>query len=367
MSYTTAAEIKVIDVASFNEDQIEEFITAISVQKIDNDMADALLVFAQKLVTACGKPFDSKCIKAIYLQKVILLKIDPDNYNKNITITDDVNNIDIATPDPTVEKDADDGTTVTPVTPVDTSGKGAGAPGAPSDGTPGAPGSTAGTGTPGAPGDGTGTGDGKGTDGTGAGAPSVPVVTSTDGAPVDTSGKGAPVPNNSTVPIANNTTGPSANNSTGPPPASDAADPNKVILSYEGDGKYSVKDKFEPDSNYHVLERKDKNQCFAYNPSYNPSETVPTSAEQTTLSDKAVNVGNRLNGTAQGIKTSLGNAAQGVGNTLNNFFGRNKYEKMDETENLLNTTGGKRKTKKRRTTRKLNQRKRLGFKSRSNK
>jgi hypothetical protein len=281
-----------------DENQIEKFITDLSKLNIeDKPMADALIVFAQELVNKCGDNlFDSKCAKAVYLQKVILLKTDPNNYDKNITIKDDIKNIDTSTLGPTVEKDADDDT-------------GAGAPG-----------STAGTGAgaTGPPGD----------DGAGAGA------------------TGPPVAINSTVPIANTSTGPSANNTTGPSPAPVAtSDKNRVILSY--DGSYKVQSDFKSD--YHVLERKDETQCFAYNPSYNPFETVP-SAEQS-LKERVGNVGKKF------------------------WWGRDdkKKDTVDNTE-VINpifsaaaTKGGKRKTKKRRTTRKLNQRKRLGFKSRSKK
>ena len=380
MSITPEEKLKRIrdsinDIKSVTEVMIKARIKTVSPSSytIENkDIADALVEFAEGLVKVCGNPFDSKCEKALYLQKVIKLKTKPENYKKNITITDDINNIDSSTPDPTVEKDADDdddssktvtSTDGTPVTTVNTV---------------------------------------VSTDSTGDGTPvttvdpalvTVSPVVSTDstgdGAKDDgAKGDGTTVP----VPIAN-TTDPSAVTSTGPLPASVApvpSDKNRVILSYV-DGSYLVKDEFK--SNYHVLERKDETQCFAYNPSYNPPKLDSMSEQGAlqgfgkTLSGAAVNVGNTLSGAAVNAGKTLSGVAENAGKTLTgavksvgnfgsgalqsfkNKFGTNRenYATTYDPTNSPLHKGGKRRTKKRRITRKRNQQKLRLFKSRSKK
>ncbi len=111
-------------------------------------------------------------------------------------------------------------------------------------------------------------------------------------------------------------------------PISTPLDPLKVILSYEN-GKYTVQDK--EGSNFHILERKDITQCFAY-------KSSPSAPEDQTQN-------------SNGFFSSITSKFKSI---------KNGYKQLDEQK------GGKRRTKKHRVTKKLNQ-KRRGFKSRSNK
>ena len=285
MSITPEEKLKRIrdsinNIKSVTEYMIEERIKTVSPSSytIENkDIADALVEFAEELVKVCGDDKNSsKCAKALYLQKVINLKTgSSENYNKNIKITDNFKNIDSSTPAPTVEEDPPvtplvDSTTVDTVDTVDS--------------------------TPGA------------------------TVVSTPVTTVDTI-VSAPVVDSESNSLD------SANG----PPASVAplSDKNRVILSYE-DGSYLVKDEFK--SNYHVLERKDETQCFAYNPSYNqpnPDSIPEQGALQgfgKTLSGAAVNVGNTLSGAAENAGKTLTGALQ----SIKNKFGTEKKKIMTQ-------------------------------------
>ena len=340
MSITPEEKLKRIrdsinDIKSVTEVMIKARIKTVSssMYTIENkDIADALIEFAEELVKVCGDDKNrSKCAKALYLQKVIKLKTDPNNYNKNIKITDDIDNIDMSTPDPTVEEDPPvttvDSTTVdtvvsTPVTTVDS--------------------------TPGA------------------------TVVSTPVTTVDTI-VSAPVVDSESNSLD------SANG----PPASVAplSDKNRVILSYE-DGSYLVKDEFK--SNYHVLERKDETQCFAYNPSYNQPnpDSIPeqgalqgfgkkfsSAAENAgkTLSGAAENAGKTLTGALQSIKNKFGTEKKKNYDTIYTPGDPNNATNVNSPLHTNAKTGGKRRTKKRRITRKRNQQKLRLFKSRSKK
>jgi hypothetical protein len=178
----------------------------------------------------------------------------------------------------------------------------------------------------------------------------------------------------------------------------------KVILRFEGDNTYKVievKDKTDTD---HILEREKLTQCFAYKsasaeaassapivsmpvattelvPTILPNSTFKPPSTFSTAREKLANLQANLKAKLPfGKKTDDGTAAgtgtNAVTNTVTNTAGTGTNAGTnavtntagEETMNPMQAnTGGKRKTKKRRITKKRNQRKRLGFKSRSNK
>ena len=305
-------------------------------------MANELTIFAKELVDKCNAndlndTMSPKCLKAIYLQKVILLKVNPDNYNKKIKI--DIPNSD----EPIVIEDSagetgDSGSSKgASGPPVDSGSKDASQDSNdPSAGAPVVP-----------PGASAGSQDGKGA----------------TNPPVDSKGAASPPVDMTTGASAGaNGSGPPGATTTSPPGTS--LDKNIVILSYDN-GSYSVKNNIE--SGYHVLERKNPTECFAYNPSYKPSETSETVSVGKKLSDVAQDVGNKLSNVAQGLGNRMNNAVQGAVQRVTQKFRGSQFEKLDESDEIipLITKGGKLRTKKRRITKKRVQKK--PFKSRSKK